>query len=221
MDGCLVFARGLGRSRVGSADWLWSLVFASAPWGAVGLGEGSYKVPVHSFVSGCLIACVAGGHLEKGGKGEYALILHGFASFAPVRNQVFESTAYQISQRCSKPPWCKKEYFVICAYYFSSNCVTHKSLVWITLDTDCGDTECRTGKGAVMSTSPVPRVTQASSNPHSTAISQLRNSSQWRPGRSFSWRGRDSLNSWDSSHRPCQKRSPRLSYLWMFVQLWK
>ena len=63
MNRCLVFASGLGGHRAGSVGGLWGLVFASAPWCAVGLSEGCYEVPVHSFVSGCRIASVAGGHL--------------------------------------------------------------------------------------------------------------------------------------------------------------
>lgn len=60
MRGSLVFARGLWGAFVGG---LWGLVFPSAPWCAVGLSEGCDKISVHSFVSGCCIASVAGGHL--------------------------------------------------------------------------------------------------------------------------------------------------------------
>lgn len=63
MSRCLVFPRSLGGSDAGSVGRLWGLVFSSAPWCAVGLGESSHIVPVHPFVSGCLIASVAGGHL--------------------------------------------------------------------------------------------------------------------------------------------------------------
>lgn len=63
MRGCLVFAGGLWGASVGG---LRGLVFPSARRCAVGLSEGSDKVSVHSFVPGCCIASVAGGHLGKG-----------------------------------------------------------------------------------------------------------------------------------------------------------
>lgn len=47
----LVFSRSLRGSHVGPVGGLRGLVFASAPWCAVVLSEGSYKVPVHSSVS--------------------------------------------------------------------------------------------------------------------------------------------------------------------------
>lgn len=67
MKRCLVFARSLGGSHAGSVRRLWRLVLPSAPWCAVGLSQCTYKLPVHSFVSGCLIASVAGGHQDRGG----------------------------------------------------------------------------------------------------------------------------------------------------------
>lgn len=63
MSRCLVFARSLRGRHVGSAGGLRGLVFAATPWCAVGLTEGSHKIPVHPFVSGSLIASMAGGHL--------------------------------------------------------------------------------------------------------------------------------------------------------------
>lgn len=66
MNRSLVFARSLGGTHVGSVGGLWGLVFASTPRCAVGLSEGRYKVPVHSFVSGCRVASVAGGHRHEG-----------------------------------------------------------------------------------------------------------------------------------------------------------
>lgn len=63
MNRSLVFSRSLRGSHVGSVGGLGGLVFSSAPRCAVGLSEGSYKVPVHSFVPGCCMASVAGGHL--------------------------------------------------------------------------------------------------------------------------------------------------------------
>lgn len=62
MNGSFVFARSFRGSHVGSVGRLGGLVFASTPRCAVGLSEGSYKVPAHSFVSGCRMASVAGGH---------------------------------------------------------------------------------------------------------------------------------------------------------------
>lgn len=66
MDGGLVFARGLRGHHVGPVDRRRGLVFARTPRRAVALSDGSQELPVHSFVSGRLIACVAGGHLESG-----------------------------------------------------------------------------------------------------------------------------------------------------------
>lgn len=63
MSRCLVFAGGFRGSHVGSVARLRGLVFARTPWCVVGLSEGSYEIPVHSSVSGRLVACVAGGHL--------------------------------------------------------------------------------------------------------------------------------------------------------------
>lgn len=63
MNRSLVFARSLGASHAGSVGGLRGLVLASVPRCAVGLSESRNKVPVHSFVSGCRIASVAGGHL--------------------------------------------------------------------------------------------------------------------------------------------------------------
>lgn len=65
MNRCLVFAGSLGGRHVGSVSRLGGLVFAHAPWRAVGLPEARYKLPVHSSVSGRLIASVAGCHLGR------------------------------------------------------------------------------------------------------------------------------------------------------------
>lgn len=64
MSGGPVSAGVLRGGHVGPVAGLWGLVFGSAPRCAGGgLSEGSYEVPVHPFVSGCLTASVAGGHL--------------------------------------------------------------------------------------------------------------------------------------------------------------
>lgn len=65
MNRSLVSPRSLWGS-VDSFGGRGGLVFASAPWCAVGFSEGSSKLPVPSFVSGCHIASVASDHLGQG-----------------------------------------------------------------------------------------------------------------------------------------------------------
>lgn len=60
-------------------------MFAGTPRCAVGLSKGSYEVPVHSLVSGCPTASVAGGHQCRGGLLEalQQIFLHQAEPFAP------------------------------------------------------------------------------------------------------------------------------------------
>lgn len=76
MSRCLVFARSLWGICAAPGRWLRGFVFASASRCAVGLGEVNKELPVHSFVSGCCVARVAGGHLGQGRRTD-SLILHG------------------------------------------------------------------------------------------------------------------------------------------------
>lgn len=59
-------------------------MLASTPWCVVGLSEGSYKIPVHPLVPGCLTAGMAGGHQYRRGLLEAAeqVFLHQAEPFA-------------------------------------------------------------------------------------------------------------------------------------------
>lgn len=85
MNRSFVSSSSLRRSHVGSVGRLRGLVFNSTPWCAVSLSEGSYKVPVCSFVSGCGIASVTGSHLGIERKDMCSLILQALYIYSYIK----------------------------------------------------------------------------------------------------------------------------------------